>query len=145
MEVYRYFWTKVTDRAGRVASSKAAMVVMEQLEQGTLDPENVKRGYAWQELLAQARQYLGPDIEQTIKIVVARRAARIELDVMHDDGTTISSDDLQITIAPMPTGYTRDDALTWISNPVGAAWAQGALLRRLGHAVATHVPALHEG
>jgi PKHD-type hydroxylase len=140
MEVYRYFWTKVTDRPGRVESFRAAMEVMERLEREHSQTEPDGR-LAWKNLLAQARQYLGPGIEQVVKIVVARPKAAVDLEVVHDRHTGMSTGDIEISIATMPAAFTREDALAWLSNPVGGAWALGARSCRLAHAAVTNASA----
>ncbi|HVO88618.1 MAG TPA: hypothetical protein VMV45_08755 [Casimicrobiaceae bacterium] len=137
-EVFRYSWMKVTDANGRASAMRAALELQPQLaararvaEAGSAEARFVRM----QSLMA--RSYLGGDIERGIRVVVAAppHGGSLSLDILAPAPHTVSRDGIEVSVATMPSGYTREDALAWLDTPVGLAWSRDALACRLAHAV----------
>ncbi len=86
-----------------------------------------------------ARAYLGGEVEHGIRVVIFSPAegGSLSLDLMTSSPHAVAKRGIEITVATMPSGYTRADALAWLETPVGIAWSSGALACRLAHAVVT--------
>lgn len=137
-EVFRYSWIKVSDEQGRVAMTRAALDVQKMLRERAPRCEPGSDEARWvrtQQVMARA--YLAGQLEHGIRVVLFSPAqgGSLSLDLLAREPHAASRDGIEIDIATMPSGYTRDDALAWLTTPVGAAWSSQALACRLVHAV----------
>jgi len=139
-EVFRYSWIKVSDDDGRAAMMRAALDLQRSLPERAraAQPGSAEAGILRTQLLM-ARAYLGGEVEHGIRVVILSPAegGSLALDLMTSSPHAIAQRGVEITVATMPSGYARADALAWLETPVGAAWSGGALACRLAHAVVT--------
>ena len=86
-----------------------------------------------------ARAYLGGELEHGIRVIIFSPAegGSLSLDLVTTSPHAVSQRGIEITVATMPSGYARAEALGWLETPVGVAWSEGALACRLAHAVVT--------
>ena len=139
-EVYRYSWIKVSDDDGRAQMMRAALEVQHSLREHAraAQPGSAEAGFLRTQLVM-ARAYLGGEVEHGIRAVIFSPAegGSLSLDLVTPLPHAVSQRGTEITVATMPSGYARADALAWLETPVGAAWSGGALACRLAHAVVT--------
>jgi hypothetical protein len=138
-EIYRYFWTKVTDTAARVAANQAALDLNQRLAQqvasATPGSQEASDVSVQQDM---ARWYLEPQPTKGTKVVVvATTAAQRGVEVVSADDHAVSTDTWEISVAVMPPGYSAQLSQDWLRSPVGVAWATGAVACRLSSAVVT--------
>lgn len=138
MEVFRYCWIKVSDEQGRVAMTRATFEVQKTLRDRAQQAEPGSADARWvrtQQVMARA--YLAGQAEHGIRVVLfsPKEGGSLSLDVLARQPHATSRDGIEIDIATMPSGYTREDAQAWLTTPVGAAWSSQALACRLVHAV----------
>jgi hypothetical protein len=137
-ESYRYFWIKVTNEAARASSARAALELQQTLAQqasasGTRRAELASLR-TQQEM---ARWYLAGEIDNGTRIVVWNpQAESCAVDILLSYGHQANTGGIEVALATMPAGSTRETSLAWLAGPVGRAWCAGALSCRLGHAVA---------
>jgi len=138
-EIYRYFWTKVTDAAARTAANQAALDLGQRLAQqvasATPGSQEAIDASVQQDM---AGWYLVPQPTKGTKVVVvAASLAQRGLEVVPADDHAVTTDSWEITVAVMPPGYSAQLSQDWLLSPVGIAWATGAVACRLGSAVVT--------
>lgn len=137
-ETFRYSWIKVTDEDGRAATMRSALDLQQTLMERARTATGAADGLAVKDQLQMARCYLGEDVDHGTKIVIypPPHDGSVTLHVLAPSPHQVSKNGLEISIAAMPAGYTRERALAWLDTPVGQAWAGGALACRLVYAVA---------
>lgn len=135
---FRYSWIKVTDENGRSAQMRAALEVHQQLlEQRRTAEAGSKEARFLHSQLVMARQYLAGDIDHSIRVIIfpPPMGASLSLDLLLDSDQRVSRNGIEVAMATMPSGYSREDAIAWLDTPVGAAWSRSALTCRLSYAV----------
>jgi len=139
-ESFRYCWIKVTDADARASTMRSALQLQQKLvARAQAAPPGSDESRFVRNQLVMARAYLGGDIERGIRVIIvpAPEGASLSLDLLATGPHAVSRDGVEISMATMPSGYTRDDAHAWLETPVGETWAQGALACRLVHSVVT--------
>jgi len=139
-EAFRYSWIKASDEEGRASVMRMAL----ELQQTLLDraraaqPGTSEARFVRAQLLM-ARVYLGGEVEHGIRVIIFSPpvGGSLSLDLLTPLQHAVSRNGIEIAVATMPSGYTREDALAWLETPVGSTWSQGALACRLAHAVVT--------
>ena len=137
-EAFRYFWIKATDGAGREQASAAALDLVQDLAACTLRATSGSdEALTLRIQRNMARWYLTGEIPRGTKtmLVTPRIGHTLTADVILLDAD--APNDMEISIASMPIGYTEDLSRDWINSPVGKAWSHGALRCRLAHAAVT--------
>jgi hypothetical protein len=139
-EIFRYSWIKVSDEDGRAEMMRAALDLQPLLAEGAnaAQPGSAEAAY-FRAQTTMARAFLGGDLDHGIRVIILSPAVggSLSLDVLASSPHAISRDGIEITVATMPSGYSRADAEAWLQTPVGSAWSKGALACRLAHAVVT--------
>ena len=136
-ETFRYCWLKVTNEDGRAAAMRSALDLQQQLmERAHNAAPGTPEARVVAEEMQMARCYLGEGVDHGVRVVIYPQHETMTLHVLAD-ARACGNDGVEIAIADMPAGYTREQAQAWIATPVGSTWSQGALACRLIYAVAT--------
>ena len=136
-EAFRYCWVKVTDEDARAASMRSALDLQQQLmERARAVAPGSPDAQALTEQMQMARCYLGEVADHGVRVIIYQHDA-MTVHVLADEPSSSSDNGIEVAMAEMPAGYTREQAQAWIHTPVGSTWSQGALARRLIYAVAT--------
>jgi len=136
-ETFRYCWLKVTDEDGRAAAMRSALDLQQQLmERAHSAAPGSPQARAVAEDMQMARCYLGEAVDHGVRVVIYPQHESMTLQVLADT-PACGTNGVEIAVADMPAGYTREQAQAWLTSPVGSTWSQGALACRLIYAVAT--------
>ena len=139
-EVFRYAWIKVSDEEGRARVMRSALELQQTLldRAQTAEPGSPEARLVRTQLVM-ARVYLGGQVEHAIRVIIVPLVdgGSLSLDVLTPLPHTVSQNGIEVAVATMPSGYTREEALNWLETPVGMTWSAGALACRLAQAVVT--------
>lgn len=136
-ETFRYCWIKVTNEDGRAASMRSALSLQQRfMERSAQVAPGSAEAKALAEEMQMARCYLGETVDHGVRVIIYQHDA-MTLHVLADAEGQSRGDDIEVAIAEMPAGQTREQAQAWIDTPIGSTWSQGALACRLIYAVAT--------